>query len=243
MKKPILLTLFCLLTLTMAAGSAFATTELLQFSSVANSFITFNGNNPASGGIGTFSFATGAIPPPVTPGALPGNPEFNITFSSQGTSTNDQGIFIAPAGGWVINGPVDLTEGSGKSSVSGIGQIQIRDHLGVLFTANLTWLKIETNTAGNAGNLNDILVANLTNVTYTGTEADLITLRNQQPDTADLQFIFGTTGHTLTDLTTNGSTFFTSYSGNITSVPIPPSALLLGSGLLGLVGIRRFRKS
>jgi hypothetical protein len=32
-------------------------------------------------------------------------------------------------------------------------------------------------------------------------------------------------------------------SGTINAVPLPPSALLLGSGLLGLVGWRRFRKS
>ncbi len=30
---------------------------------------------------------------------------------------------------------------------------------------------------------------------------------------------------------------------NTSAVPLPPSALLLGSGLLGLVGLRRFRKS
>ena len=30
---------------------------------------------------------------------------------------------------------------------------------------------------------------------------------------------------------------------SVSSVPVPPSAILLGSGLLGLVGLRRFRKS
>jgi hypothetical protein len=37
--------------------------------------------------------------------------------------------------------------------------------------------------------------------------------------------------------------FGTSCGNDITVAPIPPAALLLGSGLLGLVGLRRFRKS
>ncbi len=37
--------------------------------------------------------------------------------------------------------------------------------------------------------------------------------------------------------------FPTGYVGEHAAVPVPPSALLLGSGLLGLVGFRKFRKS
>lgn len=40
-----------------------------------------------------------------------------------------------------------------------------------------------------------------------------------------------------------GQTFLISKDELLTPVPIPPSVLLLGSGLLGLVGLRRFRKS
>ena len=53
---------------------------------------------------------------------------------------------------------------------------------------------------------------------------------------ADIAYvIFGSTG------TSNNSVFFDNFSYNV--VPLPPTALLLGSGLLGLVGWRRFRKS
>ena len=41
----------------------------------------------------------------------------------------------------------------------------------------------------------------------------------------------------------NNSSFILSTDNNLAAVPVPPSALLLGSGLLGLVGLRRFGKS
>ena len=41
----------------------------------------------------------------------------------------------------------------------------------------------------------------------------------------------------------NNSSFILSTDNNLAAVPVPPSALLLGSGLLGLVGWRRFGKS
>jgi HpiC1 cyclase len=44
-------------------------------------------------------------------------------------------------------------------------------------------------------------------------------------------------------LTSNGTQAdFDNVRLDVTSVPVPPSALLLGSGLLGLVGLRKFRK-
>ena len=44
----------------------------------------------------------------------------------------------------------------------------------------------------------------------------------------------------LDDFTLNGVPVIVE-GGTLTVVPIPPAAILLASGLLGLVGIRRFR--
>jgi len=43
--------------------------------------------------------------------------------------------------------------------------------------------------------------------------------------------------------TPDGGPYNRYYAGTFEFVPIPPSVLLLGSGLLGLVGFRRFKKS
>jgi len=41
----------------------------------------------------------------------------------------------------------------------------------------------------------------------------------------------------------DATSYFDDFSANVRPVPLPPTALLLGTGLLGLAGWRRFRKS
>jgi len=43
-------------------------------------------------------------------------------------------------------------------------------------------------------------------------------------------------------LTKNGTTHTTSYSGSISAIPVPPTALLLGSGLVGVFMVYRRRR-
>jgi len=40
----------------------------------------------------------------------------------------------------------------------------------------------------------------------------------------------------------NGAFYFDQFSADVHPIPLPPTILLMGSGLLGLVGLRRFRK-
>jgi hypothetical protein len=111
---------------------------------------------------------------------------------------------------------------------------------------NVQWLTIYS--TFNNGGMNAGGTANLTYVSYDGgSNPDLKAFKDGGVVTATYQF----TGlnlpegeyANLTYLSTNAVQ--TSYSGSMSPIPIPPSALLLGTGLLGLVGLgyRRKRKS
>ncbi len=227
--KKTLITLVCVLgLLTLTAGGALAVTvDTLAFSSYTNAMLNIDGN----GGLGS------GTPPTVSFSA---SPDFSVTASTLGTATGDLGGFTSS--NWTITGPI-LTEGSSEiAGVSGTGVVTITDATGT-YTANLALVKIETNTAGSNGSFNDTLVANVTSVSYTGTMADLAFLASRPTNTIDLTWTDITTGNDLTQLTTSGNTFSTAaWSGQIiAATPLPTTALLLGTGLLGLalLGFRR----
>ena len=97
------------------------------------------------------------------------------------------------------------------------------------------------------GILNVEGAANLSDVTYSGSNSDLLGIRNGSDQTVVLTFQFSPlTEHTLTGLMTPGQVNSTSYSGSLSSsgsltVPEPSSCMLLvmaGLGLLASLGER-----
>lgn len=210
----------------------------LDFSSADNASIKFNATD-SGGGIGTFAFTAGTAPNPQNPPGGNVTADFRITLVNGGigTAVGDTATITNPIGGWVINGPIGTEAGGAQfSSVSGIGGLDILDHNGDHLTADLQWIKVETNLAATIGNLNDQLALSLTNILYGGTDTDLMAIGNV------IFASFQTDSQSLTQLTTGeGQTLSTSYSGDI--VPVPPAVWLFGSGLLGLAGFRRrFKK-
>jgi hypothetical protein len=229
MKNKFLLTMVCLLGLSLLiAGSASAVT--IGFSSVDNAFITFNGTDTA-GGIGTFSFIPGTDP------FTSATADFRITSSTILGAVGDDATITTPMGGFLINN--DLV--GNKASVSRTGTLQIFDHFGGSLTGILAWISVET--TGATGGLNNDLLANLTGISYTpvGFNVDQALLALAQALSADGNLTFQTLGKSMGGpngiTSVDGITLSSTYSGEFSSVPIPATALLLGSGLLGLVGL------
>jgi hypothetical protein len=109
------------------------------------------------------------------------------------------------------------------------------------FTANIQWVKISTAVNGALGGLNQELQMNLSGFSYAGTNQELLALLADFQGTSTLSWQFATSGFDLNALKAASSSnrVETSYSGSINSVPIPPTALLLGSGLLGMITLGR----
>lgn len=160
-----------------------------------------------------------------------GGNEFQVTSgSANGYEGNITGTFNVGTITSIIIPPLLET-----APVSNLGTLTIIDGV-TPFTATVDWLTI--NTFGSGGTINYNATANLTGITYLGGNTDLVNFMNEFDQNAVLTFQFPGTTSLTTLLTTRTTTSDSqSWSGSLSAVPLPPTALLLGGGLLGLVGL------
>lgn len=223
MKKRILNGLLLASVISVFAAPTAAVT--VNYSNTPGSSIRFDPTDGCGGGaVGCFDF-------------FPTSPN-NIQVTS-GTAIGSLGVIAGTFGVGTISSP---TTGLETASVTGSGTLTVNDGAvtpGIL-SADLAWIDIAS--FGVAGSINTQGTANLTNITYTGSDTDLVALANAGTgiQTATFQF---TSATSLTDLFSNSSQVTTtSFSGSIAAVPLPAAVWLFGSGLLGLVGIARRRR-
>lgn len=130
---------------------------------------------------------------------------------------------------WVIN-PASLTSATGggltyeQASVAGGGQLNIFDGVNTL-TGNLTWLEIHLFSDGQGG-LADSLAVNLSGLTYTGANADLLALAADGSGNLNLTFQFSGVAPTMGSLFEGNIS--ASFSGAISAAPEPSTVALLG---------------
>ena len=196
----------------------------IDYSNTVGSTINFNPLNGCGGGVvGCFDFS-------------PDSPSTSINITS-GTASG----FLGNIDGTFGVGAIDISLSPLETaSVSGTGTLTIIDGSNTLM-ADLVWIDIFS--VGVAGGTNVGGTANLSNITYGGSNPDLLALLNGGSGIQTMTYQFATP-HSLTQLFTTSTTVMsTSFSGNITPVPVPAAVWLFGSGLLGLVGIARRRKA
>jgi len=189
----------------------------VDFSNTVGTSIVFNPTNPAPGLTGSFTFVNGS-----------GGDTIQITDGTASgltgdiTGTYNIGAISSPFPGYQTATVTNATTGN---------QFIINDG-SATFTANVDWINIFT--AGASGGLNSDLtsgaVINLSNISYNGSNADLLTLAQSPLGTATISFQFtGTPPPSLTSLTTTGGS--TSFSGSVSpnAVPEPSMVVLLMS--------------
>lgn len=220
-------------------GSARA--ELISFGLGVsdNAGINFNGNN------GQFTFTSGT--------------DFTITsvggtLLQSGAASKDEGMKVSILGTFQIGSISNPAPGYQTASVTTVGspnpaELIITDKNGVQFTASLSLDSIDT--VGATGGINSSLQVNLTNMSYSGTNQDLLSLLGIGSAALDLSFSFSSASDNLTYLTTSGTTTSTdsnggteSLAGTIVADPAPAPAsciLMLTGGFLSGLGFLRRR--
>ncbi len=214
------------LALLLTCLNASAASLILNFGPTDGSSIQFNGTQ------NTFQFNNGY-----------NGYQWDITSETGGSSA-------VGLNGSVLNGPFHY--GPITISGSGITQIQSATVLGPLgtldinsgplvdLTGTVNWINIATYFG--VGGLNAYVNVNLSNVSYSGSNADLQTLQANQPGILDVSFQFAP-GETLTQLSTGTGPYSTSFSGSVTTaVPEPTTLAMAGLGGLTLLLFRRQRK-
>jgi hypothetical protein len=196
----------------------------IDYSNTADSSVDLDPTDGCGGGVvGCFSFSSG-----------------NSLVITSGSASGFHGGISNTFGVGTITSTTTPQGPLETASVSGTGLLTIFDGSFTL-TADLNWIDIAT--FGTAGSLNTLGTGNLSNIVYSGSNIDLLALANAGSgiQTATFQF---STPTSLTDLfTTSSSTTSTSFSGSISTVPIPASVWLFGSGILGLAGVRRKKRA
>lgn len=168
--------------------------------------------------------------------------QWHITSETGGGSAlNLNGAF---SNGPFHYGPITIT-GSGLTMIQSamvtgpLGGFIINDGSGHNLSGTVNFIDVETYATGSSGGMNALnLTVNLTGVTYSGSNPDLLLFRAEQPGTLDLSFQFSP-GQTLTQLSTGTGPYLTSYSGSIAVVPEPSTLALAGLGGLLLLKLRR----
>jgi hypothetical protein len=220
------------LALLLTCLNASASSLIFGFSPTLNSTIQFNGSQ------NSFSFNPGF-----------GGYQWSITSETGGNSALGLNGSITPSIGSSFDyGPI-TTSGSGFSQVQSatvlgpLGNLVISDGASGNLTGTVNWINIATfYTVG--GFLNAQVNVNLSNVLYSGLNPDLQTLQSNQPGIVDVSFQFAP-GENLSSLSLGtGPYTTTSFSGSITTTPVPEPAsiALAGLGGLTLLLFRRQRK-
>ena len=213
--------LACIITVIAAPAAAVT----IDYSNSPGSTIRFDPTDGCGSGIvGCFDFTPSANNIEITSGTA-------NTFSGSISGLFGVGS-IVPLGAGAETADVISSIGGGLSIDDGSN----------ILTADLTWIDIFT--FGTVGGLNTQGTANLTNISYSGSNSDLVDLATANGgvgfQTATFQFISPTS---LTELFETGGTKETSFSGSISAVPVPAAVWLFGSGLLGMAGIARRQRS
>ena len=146
-----------------------------------------------------------------------------------GLQGNIDGIFIV---GTITTPAIGMEEASVTTTD---GTFSVYDGVGATLTADLDWTDIYV-FGKLMGGMNTTGVVNLSNVTYSGGNSDLMAIANGREQTVVLTFQFSpVTKKSLTELMADGRVTTTSYSGSLSSVPEPSSCLLLATAGLGLL--------
>ena len=213
--------------LALITQTANAETVSFDFASEAGSSIEFNGTNR------TFDFPTTS------------QYDFVITTATSPDLGGLQGNIGGTFNVGTITSPAVGEEQANVTSTN--GTFSVNDGGSNTLTANLNWENVEV-LYGLFGILNLTGTANLSNVSYSGGNSDLMGIKDGIDQTVVLTFQFSpVTSETLTELMTPGQVNSTSYSGSLSSsspppVPEPSSCMLLvtaGLGLLAYAGRRR----
>jgi hypothetical protein len=208
----------------LAVSVASVNAIVLNFDALPSTDLSFNGT-------GNFDFTSNSS-----------GDQFQITTVQQGTGAAvDLEGYLAGTDLFTIGSITDsgLVQ---TAPVTGTATLYIVDQNNIDLTGTLQWNDIST-TFSTIGGVNYTGSVNLSDIQYSGTNADLLSLAAAGSASDVLSFEF-TSPESLSNLVSTATS--TSYSGSFSAgtslVPEPGSAVVLLAGLACFYGVLRYRK-